>query len=81
VFQFDRQGHQGRHRGKSGRHGVGPDLPDARHVLLITMDNDLYLGLPTQFYPFAIDPTAVAFMPQETAGPLYAPGQVKKALC
>ena len=62
----------------------GPDLPDGRHVLYVVSDNDLFPGLPTQLYAFAIDgsPAAanLAYQPQRTGGPLFPPGQVKKAL-
>ena len=33
----------------------GPDLPDGRHVLYVTSDNDLNPNLATQIYAFAID--------------------------
>jgi hypothetical protein len=33
----------------------GPDLPDGRHLLLVTSDNDVG-DMPTDFYAFAIDP-------------------------
>jgi hypothetical protein len=33
----------------------GPDLPDGRHLLLVTTDNDLEAKEPTYFYAFAID--------------------------
>jgi hypothetical protein len=62
----------------------GPDLPDGRHVLYVASDNDLFPDLPTQLYAFAIDgsPAAanLAYQPQRTGGPMYPPGQVKKAL-
>jgi hypothetical protein len=60
----------------------GPDLPDGRHVLYVASDNDLFLGLPTKIYAFAVDATAahITYQPQELPGPLYPPGQVKKAL-
>src|SRR5262249_21583556 len=60
----------------------GPDLPDGRHTLLITSDNDLFPGNPTQIYAFAIDTSVtganVNYQPQELPGPLFAPGQLKK---
>jgi hypothetical protein len=34
----------------------GPDLPDGRHLLLVTTDNDLEADQPSLFYAFAIDP-------------------------
>jgi Esterase-like activity of phytase len=60
----------------------GPDLPDGRHVLYIVTDNDLFPGLPTQIYGFAIDAAAadIDYRPQELPGPLFPPGQVKKVL-
>jgi hypothetical protein len=60
----------------------GPDLPDGRHVLYVISDNDLYPGLPTQIFAFAVDAGAAGIQleRQQIAGPLYAPGQVKKAL-
>ncbi len=33
----------------------GPDLPDGRHLLLVTTDNDLEAKEPTYFFAFAID--------------------------
>jgi hypothetical protein len=62
----------------------GPDLPDGRHVLYVTSDNDLFPGLPTQIYAFAIDGSAgganINYQPQRIPGPMFPPGQVKKAL-
>ena len=58
----------------------GPDLPDGRHVLYVISDNDLNPGLATQIYAFAIDPSLLNFQEQLLLGPLYPPGQVKKAL-
>jgi hypothetical protein len=34
----------------------GPDLPDARHLLLVVNDNDLAADKPSCVYAFAIDP-------------------------
>jgi hypothetical protein len=34
----------------------GPDLPDGRHLLLVTSDNDFKGDEDSQFYAFAIDP-------------------------
>jgi len=51
----------------------GPDLPDGRHLLYVVSDNDLYPGLPTQIYAFAIDGSAsganIDFQPQQISGP------------
>jgi hypothetical protein len=62
----------------------GPDLKDGRHVLYVTSDNDLYPGLPTQIFAFAIDGSAnganINFQPQRVSGPMYPPGLIKKAL-
>ncbi len=58
----------------------GPDLLDGRHVLYVISDNDLSLSLATQIYSFAIDPSLLNFEEQVLPGPLYPPGQVKKAL-
>ena len=60
----------------------GPDLPDGRHVLYVMSDNDLFPGLPTQIYAFAIDGAAAGLTvePQRVDGALYPPGHVKKAL-
>jgi hypothetical protein len=57
-------------------------LPDGRHVLYIVTDNDLFPGLPTQIYAFAIDEAAAKldYRPQQLPGALFPPGQVKKAL-
>jgi len=58
----------------------GPALPDGRLLLYVISDNDLYRGLMTQIYAFAIDPAAaqIAFERQVTPEPLFSPGQVKK---
>ena len=58
----------------------GPDLPDGRHVLYVISDNDLNPSLATQIYAFAIDPSLINLQQQFLPGPLYPPGQVKKAL-
>lgn len=58
----------------------GPDLEDGRHVLYVISDNDLSPSLATQIYSFAIDPSLLNFEEQLLPGPLYPPGQVKKAL-
>lgn len=51
-------------------------------MLYVISDNDLFPGLPTQIYAFAIDGSAagVDYRPQQLPGPLFPPGQVKKAL-
>jgi len=58
----------------------GPDLPDGRHLLYVVSDNDLNPSIATQIYAFAIDPSLLNFQEQLLPGPLYPPGQVKKAL-
>lgn len=58
----------------------GPDLPDGRHVLYVISDNDLNPALATQIYAFAIEPALINFQQQLLPGPLFPPGQVKKAL-
>lgn len=58
----------------------GQDLEDGRHVLYVLSDNDLNPTLATQLYSFAIEPTLLSLQHQVLPGPLYAPGQVKKAL-
>ena len=58
----------------------GPDLSDGRHVLYVISDNDLNPSLATQIYAFAIDPSLINLQEQLLPGPLYPPGQVKKAL-
>jgi len=60
----------------------GPNLPDGRHLLYVVSDNDLFPELPTQIYAFAIDGTAagITYQAQQLPGPLFPPGQVKKAL-
>jgi hypothetical protein len=60
----------------------GPDLPDGRHLLLVTSDNDLNTQIPTQIYAFAIDGSAahIDYQSQQYGGPMFPPGQVKKAL-
>ncbi|HEU5100850.1 MAG TPA: esterase-like activity of phytase family protein [Roseiflexaceae bacterium] len=58
----------------------GPDLADGRHVLYVISDNDLNPELATQIYAFAIDASLIDYEEQNYSGPLYPPGQVKKAL-
>ena len=59
----------------------GPDLvTDGRHVLYVMSDNDLIPTQATQLYAFALDPSLINLEPQVLPGPLYPPGQVKKAL-
>jgi hypothetical protein len=60
----------------------GPDLEDGRHVLYVISDNDLNPAGATQIYAFAIDgaATGLDYDPQFLPGPLFPPGQVKKAL-
>jgi hypothetical protein len=60
----------------------GPDLPDGRHVLYVMSDNDLNRGIATQIYAFAVDASqaGITYQPQQLPGPLFPPGQVKKAL-
>jgi hypothetical protein len=58
----------------------GPDLEDGRHVLYVISDNDLNPDLATQIYSFAIDTSLLNFETPFLPGPLYPPGQVKKAL-
>ena len=61
----------------------GPDLPDGRHVLFVISDNDLYPGRPTQVFAFAVDGSLaganLGYVPQRLDGPLFPPGQAKKA--
>lgn len=60
----------------------GPDLEDGRYLLYVISDNDLDPSLATQIYAFAIDGSAASLNVQNQylPGPLYPPGQVKKAL-
>jgi hypothetical protein len=53
----------------------GPDLKDGRHVLYVFSDNDLFPGLPTKIYAFAIDENAagVTYRPQTQLLPLLLP--------
>ena len=57
----------------------GPDLPDGRHLLYVISDNDLNPGIATQIYAFAIESNVLDLQRQFLPGPLYPPGQVKKA--
>jgi len=58
----------------------GPDTADGRHLLYVVSDNDLNPALATQLYAFAIDASVVDYQKQLLPGPLYPPGQVRKAL-
>jgi hypothetical protein len=56
----------------------GPDLPDGRHVLYVTSDNDLNPNLDTQLYAFAIDPLQIDFDKQFLPLPVYPPWLVPR---
>jgi hypothetical protein len=60
----------------------GRDLPDGRHVLYVTSDNDLNLGLPTKIYAFSIDGATakVSYQAQELPKRIFPKGKVNKAL-
>lgn len=60
----------------------GADLADGRHVLYVISDNDLYPGRQTQIYAFAVDAAAANLdvHAPNYPGPIFPPGQVKKAL-
>jgi hypothetical protein len=46
----------------------GPDLPDGRHLLLVTTDNDFHADQATYIYAFAIDPGDLpGYHPQQFA--------------
>ena len=43
----------------------GPDLPDGRHLLLVTVDNDFLPEVPTTVYAFAVGRNDLpGYMPQ-----------------
>jgi hypothetical protein len=54
-----------------------PGLRDGRHVLYVISDNDLYPGLPTQIYAFAIDAkeSAIHYKPQRLPWPMFWQGK------
>jgi hypothetical protein len=60
----------------------GPNLKDGRHVLYVFSDNDLFPGLPTQIYAFAIDGAAagIKYRPQIVLFPPLAPWELPKGL-
>lgn len=58
----------------------GPDLEDGHHVLYVFSDNDLNPALASQIYAFAIDSELIDLEHQFLPGPLFPPGQVKKAI-
>lgn len=58
----------------------GPNLADGRHLLYVISDNDLTPSIPSQLFSFAIEPSVVNYQAQTLPGPLFPPGQVKKAL-
>ncbi len=37
----------------------GPDLPDGRHVLVVSADNDFVAANPTRLFVFAVAPPAL----------------------
>ena len=60
----------------------GPDLPDGRHLLYVTSDNDLVPDGKTQIYAFAVDTSAtganVEYQPQDLPAPIFWPKNGKK---
>ena len=57
-----------------------PICPTAVTCSYVISDNDLFPGRPTQIYAFAIDAAAdINMVPQQLSGPMFPPGQVKKA--
>jgi Esterase-like activity of phytase len=60
----------------------GPNLKDGRHVLYVFSDNDLYPGLPTQIYAFAIDGAAagIEYRPQVVLFPPLASAEMPQGL-
>ena len=59
----------------------GPDLNDGRHVLYVFSDNDLFPGLPTQIYAFAIDGAAAGIKrrAQLVLFPMLSPWEILNA--
>src|SRR6185295_7858186 len=48
----------------------GPDLPDGRHTLVVTSDNDFLSGNDSRFFVFAIEPRALpGFVAQQATFP------------
>ncbi len=48
----------------------GPDLPDGRHLLLVTSDNDLHTQSPSWVWALAISPAALpGYQPQRFDAP------------
>lgn len=47
----------------------GPDLPDGRHLLLVTSDNDLHPARPSIAYGFAIAPSALPGLEPQILAP------------
>jgi hypothetical protein len=58
----------------------GPNLASGNHLLYVLSDNDLNPGQASQIFAFSIAPSLISLQPQILPGPLYPPGQVKKAL-
>jgi hypothetical protein len=60
----------------------GPRLKDGRLLLYVFSDNDLFPGLPTQIYAFAIDAAAagVTFQPQRVLLPVLWPWELPRGL-
>jgi hypothetical protein len=60
----------------------GPRLKDGRLLLYVFSDNDLFPGLPTQIYAFAIDAAAagVTFQPQRVLFPVLWPWELPRGL-
>ncbi len=46
-----------------------PDLADGRHVLLVSVDNDLIATTPSTLYAFAIDPAALPGLEPQVLSP------------
>ena len=60
----------------------GPRLKDGRQLLYVVTDNDLFPGLPTQIYAFAIDAAAagVTYKPQGVLLPFLWPWELPRDL-
>ena len=52
----------------------GPDLPDGRHLLVVSADNDFLTNIDSWFLAFAIDPASLpGYVPQQLASVVDAP--------
>ena len=56
----------------------GPDLPDGRHLLLVTSDNDFFADQPSRIYAFGISPSSCRGSSPRCCRPATSPGSLAR---